>query len=611
VTVEVTRPNSDATERIEQSSFTWGRLPEFATVIAVGLLMVCLGYAGGRSGASWAVGAYWAGQVLMFTPVVTRLLVWKGVSEREAVGLVLALALAYQLAKICYAPLGFAFNDEFQHWRTAQNMLITQHLFDYNFSLPISPFYPGLESVTVAVVQLTGLSLFGAALIVIGASRLLLTIGLYLLFRRLSGSARAAALASVLYTTTFYYKSILAMFIYTNMALPLLVLVVYGAVRLTGDARVPGPRSSWVLLGLIVAACVITHHLTSYILIIMLLTAAVVHLLMRRRAAGVRLAALATFGALCFSAWVILIAPRTVDYLYPAFSRLIEGITATKAGEAPSSGGLLRSPLLDRTLSYTGIVLLALLLPLAWLWFRRARRKDPWTVAMVVGSATFYAVPVIRLFSASGTEHAARAMNYIYIPVSYVLAGAAVGALGQGERRPAAWGAVLAATLIMAGGITSGWPQYWERVPPPRPLVSGHESGVEQKGLAAAYWVQEILPSDRRIAADQNNATIMGPIGQDTMVAGVGDLFYAADVGYFERALIDSEDVQYIVIDLRLSEQLPANGTYFADDPLANRHTRPIPREALMKFDRLPGVKRVFDSGDIVIYDLTGVTREP
>jgi hypothetical protein len=29
------RPKTDATERIEQPSRTWGRLPEFATVIAV------------------------------------------------------------------------------------------------------------------------------------------------------------------------------------------------------------------------------------------------------------------------------------------------------------------------------------------------------------------------------------------------------------------------------------------------------------------------------------------------------------------------------------------------------------------------------------------------
>ena len=65
--------------------------------------------------------------------------------------------------------------------------------------------------------------------------------------------------------------------------------------------------------------------------------------------------------------------------------------------------------------------------------------------------------------------------------------------------------------------------------------------------------------------------------------------------------------VQYLLVDLRLSTQLPAGGSYFPDDPQQGRHTAPIPRRSLTKFDGVPGIDRVYDSGDIVIYDVQGV----
>ena len=39
------------------------------------------------------------------------------------------------------------------------------------------------------------------------------------------------------------------------------------------------------------------------------------------------------------------------------------------------------------------------------------------------------------------------------------------------------------------------------------------------------------------------------------------------------------------------------------------RHTSPIPLAALQKFDTLKGVTRIYDSGDIVIYDMRGLVN--
>ena len=60
--------------------------------------------------------------------------------------------------------------------------------------------------------------------------------------------------------------------------------------------------------------------------------------------------------------------------------------------------------------------------------------------------------------------------------------------------------------------------------------------------------------------------------------------------------------------DRRLSDALPQVGVYIdSGEPGAFAHKKPIPRAALTKFGRAPGVSRVFDSGDIAIYDVAGL----
>jgi hypothetical protein len=59
-------------------------------------------------------------------------------------------------------------------------------------------------------------------------------------------------------------------------------------------------------------------------------------------------------------------------------------------------------------------------------------------------------------------------------------------------------------------------------------------------------------------------------------------------------------------VDLRMAEQLPADGAYYPGDPDTGRHTVPLPREGLTKFTDVPGVSRVYDSGDIQLYDMRG-----
>jgi hypothetical protein len=69
---------------------------------------------------------------------------------------------------------------------------------------------------------------------------------------------------------------------------------------------------------------------------------------------------------------------------------------------------------------------------------------------------------------------------------------------------------------------------------------------------------------------------------------------------------VQAQSIRYVLVDLRLSTMLPASGQYFPVDPNAGTYTRPLPRAGLAKFSRMPGVARIYDSGNIIVYDLAG-----
>ena len=104
--------------------------------------------------------------------------------------------------------------------------------------------------------------------------------------------------------------------------------------------------------------------------------------------------------------------------------------------------------------------------------------------------------------------------------------------------------------------------------------------------------------------ADTNGINLLSTYGRhDT----VGASLYEDPVwGLRDQQLLASAAVDYLWVDLRMSQQLPAEGGYYPGDPDTGKHTAPLPRAGLTKFDGVPGVSRVYDSGDIEIYDMRG-----
>ncbi len=64
-------------------------------------------------------------------------------------------------------------------------------------------------------------------------------------------------------------------------------------------------------------------------------------------------------------------------------------------------------------------------------------------------------------------------------------------------------------------------------------------------------------------------------------------------------------DIEFMFVDMRLSMSPPLLGFYF--DPWDRNDGTPLSPQALLKFDAIDGVGRIYDNGWIKIFDLRGM----
>lgn len=591
-------------------------------IAAVGVLVASAAYAAGRHGyasSPWANRAYWLGQALIVTPVAERLLSRRRLSPTGSATLVIVLTVAEYLLKVCYSPLSFAFTDELLHWRSTVNLIQTGKLFTVNYGLPISPRYPGLEEVTSALISVTGLPIFVAGLIVAGVAHLLFICLLYLTFQFVSRSHRVGGIAVLVYSSTPTLNSFDAMFVYETLALAFLGLSLLAAWRAaTGRSR--GERGrSFVLAVLAIFATVMTHHVTSYMLVGSLFLVALASLLTRARHTALMVGTLAVISAASVACWVIFVAPATLAYFRPTLEGLAAGINALQTGSSSHAPSTFASPPGNQLLEGIVILAITILLPLGWWQVWRRHRYHPWVLAMALGSLGWFVALAIRVGTPDGQELAGRTATFVYIPVSLIVGLAVIQLANESPARrweSAALAIALTGTLtFLFDGLANGWPPYWERLPGPH-QVAGFERSIGPEEIATAQWTLTALGPGRRFAADIGIYPALIGYGDQNPLQNIGFLYlgptYTPAIAQAARA----QAVQYILVDQRLSQSLPASGSYFpgyttpvSGDTMTGNG--PIPLPHLTKFNHVPGVSRVYDNGDIVIYDLQGAKVAP
>lgn len=605
---------------IGAGAIAWGWLPLLALTSSLGVFSVAYANTSARSGAAGVDMFFWFGLLLIFVPSSVRL-ISPGASRFERISLICVVCICFYLVSQLESLFPYFGYDPFAHLRTADDIARSGHLFSENSLLTVSPFYPGLEIATNALSKLSGLSTVDAGAIVVGVAYLVLTLSLFLLYEQLTKSARIAGIATLLYMTNPHFLFFDTGFDYESLALPLATLVLFAALR---QETVSSGRRRILLTALIpLAAVVATHHMTSFIVVGLLLLWTGIYALQRPvRALRSNLAKTALFGTCMALAWIGLKGNPVVNYLSSYFGgalnelgHIVTGTTSSRQLFASYSGH--PASLWERTMAIASVGLITLCLPFGLLCFWQRYRHNALVWAFCIASLLYPVTQVFR-FTNFGSEITDRAAAFLFIPIAFLLAIfiAQYWPTRRLNRKHISFIAAAVAVLFLGGLVLGNGPP-WALLPGPY-LVAADARSIEPEGVQAAIWAGSHLGPDNRMATDRTNELLMSALGDQRIVTSLADyidvapVFFSPGLGPNEVSILQRARVKYLVVDLRLGTALPANGFYFdPDEPDAFKYTTPIDLQALTKFNTIPQINRVFDSGNIVMYDVGGLMNAP
>jgi hypothetical protein len=600
-----------------------GQVPLIAFCAGIGLLVCSVADALSRATLGPPSLIYWVGILIIGLPIFYRLSS-PAPSSGERLTLVCLLGMALYAVKLARDSVFYTFPDEFVHAFNAEQIVDHQNLFEGNPLLPITPDYPGLEGATSALMTMTGMTSYGAGIVVIGAARLALVIGLFFLFRRISGSARLAGLGVAIYAGSSNFLLWGAQYSYQSLALPLFVVVLMALAEREAAPRSWG--SAWAIpIVLVIAAIVVIHHLTSYALATALIVLAVLYWAVRRQVNWPNPWPFAVLAAGLAVTWLLVVAGATVDYLSPVLSRAYDSIFDTVSGEAspralfqgsassPGLPALGYTPPAARAVALGSVAILAIGLPFGLWQVWRRHRTQPFALAFCAAAIGFFGVLGLR-FAPAAWETSNRAGEFLFIGLAFVLAYAYLLAYVWFDRRgprSAPWlGRVLLTGclgIVLIGGALSGWPYDSQIAQPVRAKEGGRF--IESEPLGLAEWVEDHL-SERRFAAPTATARFLLYPGDAHVRAGrnpdIEDLFTEPTLQTWQLPLLRRLDLRYAVADRRQRAADVVRGYSFSVRPPAGDPEGLLPKSVIDKFDRIPNAARVFDSGNIAVYDLKG-----
>ncbi len=589
-----------------------GIAPLAAIVLAaaVGLLLCAVANALARSTDGNPILLYWLGVLCIAAPVFYRLTSSEA-STGERLALVCLLGLSLYAVKVIRdAPL-FTFSDELVHAFNANQIGSHHHLFEQNSILRATPYYPGLEGASSALMRITGLSSYTAGVFVVGASRLALIGALFLLFLRVGGSARVAGLAAALYTCNFNFLFWGAQYSYESLALPLLAVIMMALAE-----REAVKREAWRAWAapIVVAmlAVVVTHHLTSYATIAVLLALSLAYRYLKQSWKAPNPWPFAVFAAGLAAAWLLIVASATIGYLSPVLSGALDAVFNTISGEeAPrqlfqkGSSAVGATPFAARALALLAIAVLVVALPFGLRELWRRHRGKPFAWIFGLAAIGFFATLALRL-APEAWESGNRLSEFLFIGLAFVLAYAALELLRRFGSRPrlARAGLAAIASLVLIGNAISGWP--WD-MQLARPLeVSAAGRTIVSPPLAMAEWAAHDV-SKGRFAAPTADANLLLVPGDKSVLTGpypdVEDILEDPQLGGWQLPLLRRHKLRYVVTDLRPAASDGLRGYYFTT---GSSDEGRLPEGVSAKFNRVPGAARIYTNGPITVFDLKG-----
>jgi hypothetical protein len=224
-----------------------------------------------------------------------------------------------------------------------------------------------------------------------------------------------------------------------------------------------------------------------------------------------------------------------------------------------------------------------------------------------------YPISMALRATESGWELGNRVAPFLYLGIGPVMALA----IADFWQKPATsrWvnaSTGIALTIVLIGGAFVGWgigglsPHY---------RVVADASSVEPMGIEASKWTRQWLGEDHNFAADRINQVLLATYGRQQVVTAeevgvdVSTVLFSEKLGPEELNAIKVGELEYLLVDLRLTKALPVVGVYFSKAEAPLIHSVPPAPDALLKFNSMNDIGRLFDNGFIIIYDVAEYMR--
>ena len=612
--------------------------------------MVGVGNALGRSGhQSLVVPLFLAGLTFIFAPCAWRL-TGTAAARNERVWVSVILGLGLLASYMFRSPLIFDNFDELAHEATLTRLLDSRALFQTNPILPVSPFYPGIELVTIAIRWLTGLPLLLDQMVVLVLTRIVVVLCVFLIVERACHSSRAGGIGVLVYAANPEFYSLGAQYGYQTLALTFAVAVVY-LLLVSIDAAQPKRGRQFALALISIGGMVVSHHVTAWLTIgFLVVWAAGLRFIAGRpgrpataATAGQRLAAedlarsqagiasrdeqfarrkaqsrivglAALVGVVLAGVWIAFLGHILTGYIDPIVQAGIRSATATlrhlhgdrKLFQNSAGGG---TPYLVSALIFASAVFftLTILISLYAVVWKKSIRGGALRYLPAAIAAT-YPLTMLSNISSAAKEIGGRTTTFVFFGVAVVVGGWLAGRLLRQRwliERMATIGVAIICFLgstLYGGGplpiLVNG-----------RYIVGAHERSQGSPSLALANWVSTHLPAGSHVAVDRDNGGLLNDFGQVAPVTPLNGsdspapLFFDQQLTPSDIALIRKDDIRYIVTDTRLTVGLPLFGAYIA--PGETGRPTLLTAAELEKFNSTPGVRRIYDNGAIQVYDLS------
>lgn len=501
--------------------------------------------------------------------------------------------------------------------------------------------YPGLEFSALMLAGATGLPLDWAARVLTLVLHMAIPGIAYLTARGLGMGRRGAFLAALVYVANASYYYFHAVFSYETLGVTFVL-----ALWVLMSRR--QQRFGWRDFGLaapILAALAATHHFSSYILAGTVVVAWLTRLIVGRfgrgkaarwtiRGAWWRRRAFDLFTLLAVTLpilWIAFFTTRTASYLSSSLIARINGIvTAIQkiiAHESESRALFHGSPLpqLERMVDFLyvpllislGLVGLGLIL-----WRLGVRHAPAFSLALAPCGplAWFISIPAVLT---PASELAYRSWPFLFLGLALYVAVALVMLAGWLDSkdwgRRFAWPAAAALVAILLFGSVGIGDNQAGRFPLPEATKAAGPETITPDLTSAARWLEQTGGRYNRVVGDGTTQAVFATVGfQRATDWGYWTPFFAttpSEVSQYMR----STATRYLTVDRRITQLPPRYGYYFSDAELYLPEAQipgralddPLPPALLDKFDRTPDLARIYDNGNIQIFQRRTPQIEP